>query len=45
MLADIPVIVSYPLDYLLRNAPAKARAWEDLCLAALHAASAPTIRA
>ena len=45
VLADIPVIVSYPLDYLLRNAPAKARAWEDLCLAALHAASAPTIRA
>lgn len=32
-LAHIPVIVSYPLDYLLRNPPAKARTWQDLCLA------------
>ena len=38
-LAPIPVIVSYPLDYLLRNPPAKAGAWEDLCLAATHAAA------
>lgn len=29
----IPVIVSYPTSYLLRNLPDKAGAWEDLCLA------------
>ncbi|MFY7863320.1 uracil-DNA glycosylase [Roseateles sp.] len=29
----IPVIVSFPLSYLLRNPAEKARAWEDLCLA------------
>lgn len=28
----IPVIVSYPPSYLLRNLADKARAWEDLCL-------------
>ncbi|MEZ7829620.1 MAG: uracil-DNA glycosylase [Brachymonas denitrificans] len=39
LLAPVPVIVSYPLDYLLRNPPAKARAWEDLCLAASHVAA------
>ena len=33
-LADIPVVVSYPLDYLLRHPEAKPRAWSDLCLAA-----------
>ena len=30
----VPVVVTYPPTYLLRNAPDKARAWEDLCLAA-----------
>ncbi len=29
----VPVVVTYPPTYLLRNAPDKARAWEDLCLA------------
>ena len=29
----IPVIVSYPLDYLLRTPKAKAATWQDLCLA------------
>lgn len=30
----VPVVVTYDPDYLLRNLPEKARAWEDLCLAA-----------
>jgi uracil-DNA glycosylase family 4 len=30
----IPVVVTYPPAYLLRNAHDKGRAWEDLCLAA-----------
>lgn len=30
----VPVVVTYPPAYLLRNASDKARAWEDLCLAA-----------
>ena len=30
----VPVIVTYHPAYLLRNLPDKARAWEDLCLAA-----------
>ena len=30
----IPVIVTYHPAYLLRNLPDKAKAWEDLCLAA-----------
>jgi len=30
----VPVVVSYPPAYLLRNPHDKARAWEDLCLAA-----------
>lgn len=30
----VPVVVTYPSAYLLRNAPDKARAWADLCLAA-----------
>ncbi len=30
---QIPVLVSYPLDYLLRTPAAKARAWQDLCQA------------
>ena len=32
-LAHIPVVASYPLDYLLRAPQAKANAWQDLCLA------------
>lgn len=31
--ADVPVVVSYPPAYLLRNGQDKARAWADLCLA------------
>ncbi|MDO4795878.1 MAG: uracil-DNA glycosylase family protein [Brachymonas sp.] len=31
--ADIPVVVSYPPAYLLRNPAAKRQAWQDLCLA------------
>jgi len=30
----VPVVVTYPPAYLLRNPQDKARAWEDLCLAA-----------
>ena len=30
----VPVVVTYPPAYLLRNGLDKARAWEDLCLAA-----------
>jgi DNA polymerase len=30
----VPVVVTYHPAYLLRNLPEKARAWEDLCLAA-----------
>jgi len=30
----VPVVVSYPPSYLLLNPQDKARAWEDLCLAA-----------
>ncbi|WON74592.1 uracil-DNA glycosylase [Nitrosospira sp. Is2] len=30
---DIPVIVTYHPAYLLRNLPAKAMVWEDLCFA------------
>ncbi len=30
---SVPVVVTYPLEYLLRTPLAKARAWEDLCLA------------
>lgn len=30
----VPVVVTYPPSYLLRNGQDKARAWEDLCLAA-----------
>lgn len=32
-ITQIPVLVSYPLNYLLRTPAAKARAWQDLCLA------------
>jgi uracil-DNA glycosylase len=34
----VPLVVSYHPAYLLRNPPDKARAWEDLCLAAAVAA-------
>ena len=37
----IPVVVTYHPAYLLRNLPAKAQAWEDLCLA-LQVARQPT---
>lgn len=30
----MPVIVSYPVQHLIRQPEAKARAWEDLCTAA-----------
>jgi DNA polymerase len=30
----VPLIVTYHPAYLLRNLPDKAKAWEDLCLAA-----------
>lgn len=29
----VPVVVSYPLGYLLRNSAAKAQAWQDMCRA------------
>lgn len=31
--ADVPVVVTYPPAYLLRNGQHKAKAWADLCLA------------
>jgi uracil-DNA glycosylase len=33
----VPLVVTYHPAYLLRNPPDKARAWEDLCLAAATA--------
>lgn len=33
---DIPVVVTYHPDYLLRSPQHKARAWADLCLAQAH---------
>jgi DNA polymerase len=30
----VPLVVSYHPAYLLRSLPEKAKAWEDLCLAA-----------
>jgi DNA polymerase len=36
----IPVIITYHPAYLLRNLPDKAKAWEDLCLAAATMATA-----
>ena len=30
----VPAIVTYHPAYLLRNLPDKAKAWDDLCLAA-----------
>ena len=37
----VPLVVTYHPAYLLRNLPDKARAWEDLCLAAGVARAAP----
>jgi uracil-DNA glycosylase family 4 len=37
----VPTIVTYHPAYLLRNLPDKARAWEDLCLAAHTMESLP----
>jgi len=37
----VPLIVTYHPAYLLRNLEDKARAWDDLCLAAQTAGSAP----
>ncbi len=37
----VPLVVSYHPAYLLRNLPDKARAWEDLCLAADTAEARP----
>jgi DNA polymerase len=36
----VPLVVTYHPAYLLRNLPEKARAWDDLCLAAQVAESA-----
>jgi len=38
----VPLIVTYHPAYLLRNLPDKARAWQDLCLAAATAETAET---
>jgi len=40
----VPLVVTYHPAYLLRNLPDKARAWDDLCLAAQVAESAPEAR-
>jgi len=32
----VPTVVAYHPSYLLRNLNEKARAWEDLCLAAAN---------
>jgi len=37
----VPVLVSYPPNYLLRSPQHKARAWADLCLALAHLKRAP----
>ena len=44
---DVPLVVTYHPAYLLRNPLEKARAWDDLCLAAstLKAASSTDVRA
>ncbi|MDE2454482.1 MAG: uracil-DNA glycosylase, partial [Burkholderiales bacterium] len=41
----VPLVVTYHPAYLLRNLPDKARAWEDLCLAASVAEQASGERA
>ena len=40
----VPLVVTYHPAYLLRNLPDKARAWEDLCLAARVAEAANATR-
>lgn len=40
----VPLVVTYHPAYLLRNLPDKARAWDDLCLAAQVAESAAAAR-
>lgn len=40
----VPVVVTYPPVYLLRNGQDKARAWQDLCLAADVAQGESTVR-
>lgn len=42
---DVPLIVTYHPAYLLRNLVDKARAWDDLCLAAATLAAADRSRA
>ena len=39
--AGVPVVVTYPPAYLLRNGHDKARAWSDLCLARAVAKGSP----
>jgi DNA polymerase len=41
----VPLVVTYHPAYLLRNLPDKAKAWDDLCLAAEVAEAAATGRA
>lgn len=41
--ADVPVVVTYPPAYLLRNGQDKAKAWADLCLARAVASGASAI--
>ena len=38
--ADVPVVVTYPPAFLLRNGADKAKAWADLCLARAVASGA-----
>jgi uracil-DNA glycosylase family 4 len=38
---DVPLVVTYHPAYLLRTPGDKARAWEDLCLAASLLDAAP----
>jgi DNA polymerase len=38
----VPLVVTYHPSYLLRSLPEKAKAWDDLCLAAQAAEEAAT---
>jgi DNA polymerase len=40
----VPLVVTYHPAYLLRNLPEKAKAWDDLCLAAQVAADGAAVR-
>jgi DNA polymerase len=40
----VPLVVTYHPAYLLRNLPEKAKAWDDLCLAAHVAADSASVR-